>query len=277
VGISYLIFTPESDSLILPRSIKRKREDEDDGQEERDIPWHPFCPDCGRHSHYGDCLQRCMSCDRYHEGKCTAFCRKCTGIGHSWQHCHLFVPSRNPRRNRRRQNTAPNTYVGQVQITVPVINTTPVTTPAALNEDILDQLKVALADLQYQGVTVPARVTMTNVSITTNLITRGAAAAATAQSIRKDTSLLERVQKIPTGPRSDAPAFKPKMSQQPSAQSYSQYGFAQSAFSQPVFGRHAFGEPFFEPSPFLFEPATGFRPISTWPPMRNDSKYFLDL
>jgi hypothetical protein len=165
-------------------------------------------------------------------------------------------------------------YIGRVQITVPVINTAPVTTPAALNGDILRQLRVALADFQSQGVTIPARVTMANVNITTNLITRGAAAAAeTAQPIPKDTSLLERVQRIPTGPRTDAPAFRRRMAQHPHVQSYSsQYSFSQSAFTQPVFDRHVFGDPSFEPSSFSFEPPSQLRPIPTWPPTRKDFK-----
>jgi hypothetical protein len=237
----------------------------------------PFCSECGKTAHEENCQKCWPHCDRYHDDKCTAFCRKCVGIGHSWKHCHLFVPDSNPQRRRRRrgQKIPPSIYVGKVQIIVPVLNARPVTSPDKLNADILNQLKVALADLPHQGVSVPARVTMKNVNITTNLVTPSpasvAAAAPGVKVVPKDTPLMERVQRPPTGPRSNASALQPQVSQQVYAEAYlSQYEFAQSGYTQPEHGPRSFGQPSFGPSPFTFEPRYEFHPIRSWPCTGNE-------
>lgn len=77
------------------------------------------------------------------------------------------------------------------------MNESPVDSPEALSDSILSNLRVALRDLEHQGVSTPTRVTMSNVNISTNLIARTDA----IQTPFNDQSLLERVQRAARDPR----------------------------------------------------------------------------
>ncbi|CAI7610499.1 unnamed protein product [Penicillium bialowiezense] len=190
----------------MSASLKRKRADSDDGKEAHvnklSQQEASICASCEREAHEGDCSEKCPNCDRRHRGKCTAFCRVCVGIGHKWLHCP-YSPYVNPRargnRGGRRhgRRRKPATYISRVNINVPVVNESPVDSPEALSDSILSNLRVALRDLEHQGVSTPTRVTMSNVNISTNLIARTDA----IQTPFNDQSLLERVQRAARDPR----------------------------------------------------------------------------
>lgn len=199
-----------TDSLFS--SLKRRRPVQDPGDEDRGFKEESKeeaveCPNCMREVHDGCCQPICPSCDRPHLGKCTAFCRMCAGIGHRFDHCSRFkglpFSQRKSRRGRghsyghghggRKQGglnvhvdhghgghnqKALNVHVDRVQINVPLINEYPITSAAELNKAILEQVKTALEDLPGQGVPLPARVFMSNVTITTPLMPRGVATMA---------------------------------------------------------------------------------------------------
>ncbi|KAJ5347944.1 uncharacterized protein N7506_001197 [Penicillium brevicompactum] len=266
----------------MSSSLKRRRLDEDQGDDDRNHPPYQqealICVSCEREPHEGDCSETCPNCDRRHRGKCTAFCRRCAGIGHKWLHCPSYPPiPKRPRRNRRR-NRRPNTYIGRVMVNVPVVNERPITSPEALNDAILAQMRVALRELEYQGVPMPARVIMSNVNISTNLITRGVADQAPAA----DSSLLDRVQRAtrvprpthPTHPTSRPDTFQHTTSQsfvsQSQSQSQSHFDFTQTEFARPTSSTHTFGRPSFQFGKFTFSPSSPNRQIPGWPRRRND-------
>ncbi|KAJ5472234.1 hypothetical protein N7530_006235 [Penicillium desertorum] len=221
---------------------KRGRVDDED-QDDYPLRYRPppFCQHCGAKYHPGICVPRCPRCDKKHPGTCTAFCRKCAGIGHSWRHCRLFVPEHIWRQQRR----GPRTVIQNVSITVPVVDPAPVVTLTSLNAAILTQLETALSGLHDKaGVPTHSRVTMNNVNITTNII-----ANKRAPPIAPDTSLLDRVKRVPTEPRSSIPHSRPVPTHpihtkpafaQPS---FTSPAFSQPMYSQPVFGQTAFSHP----------------------------------
>ncbi|KAJ5371852.1 hypothetical protein N7517_003858 [Penicillium concentricum] len=148
-----------------------------------------------------------------HPGACTAFCRKCAEIGHSWRRCRLFVPHH----IWARQRYGTRKTIQDVNITLPVVNPGPLVTTTSLNAAILSQLDVALSGLHRNaGIPLDSRITMNNVNIRTNM-------PATEQPapIAPDTSLLDRVQRIPTRSRSIIPSRpapkKPAFNQSPFA------------------------------------------------------------
>lgn len=231
------------------RSTTRKRarvdESEDEDYNTRYRP-PPFCPDCGVRSHPGNCRPRCHCCDKRHFGVCTAFCRKCTDIGHSWRHCRLFIPNH----IWRKEHCGLHTAIQNMNITVPVIDPAPTYTPTSLNAAILSQLDIALHGLHRKaGIPNHSRVMLNNVNITTNIL-----ASERKGPLAPDTSLLDRVQRIPTGPRSNVHNTRPAATKPTFAQS----AFARSAFSQPVFGQTAFSQP-----TFIHNNSIGMTP--TWP------------
>jgi hypothetical protein len=221
---------------------KRGRVDDED-QDDYPLRYRPppFCQHCGAKYHPGICVPRCPRCDKKHPGTCTAFCRKCAGIGHSWRHCRLFVPEH----IWRQQRHGPRTVIQNVSITVPVVDPAPVVTLTSLNAAILTQLETALSGLHDKaGVPTHSRVTMNNVNITTNII-----ANKRAPPIAPDTSLLDRVKRVPTEPRSSIPHSRPVPTHpihtkpafaQPS---FTSPAFSQPMYSQPVFGQTAFSHP----------------------------------
>ncbi|KAJ5971307.1 uncharacterized protein N7479_001225 [Penicillium vulpinum] len=190
--------------------------DDDDDYPPRYRP-PPFCQDCGARSHPGTCRPRCYRCDKRHIGICTAFCRKCAEVGHSWRYCRLFIPDHIWRKQRGRR-----TIIQNVKITVPIVDPAPVVTAATLNTAILAQLDTALGRLHSKaGIPMDSRVVLNNVNITTILAPK---------PIAPDTPLLERVQRIPTGPRSSIPKNKPA----PAKSSVAQSGFPCCTLTQPT-------------------------------------------
>lgn len=142
------------------------------------------------------------------------------------------------------------------------MNEYPVQSPDALNKAILSQLKVALSDLRCQGVSLPARVTMTNVNINTNLVTRGVATA----TPKNDASLFGRVQRGPTTPGPTAQVFRSGFSQQTSAHGFPYpYDLYQSGFEHPISPKYIFGHPSFRSDPFSFVPTDPHQQAPTWP------------
>ncbi|KAJ6128080.1 hypothetical protein N7471_009297 [Penicillium samsonianum] len=220
---------------------KRARVDEADDQNDYPPRYRPppFCQHCGARSHPGTCRFPCPRCDKRHIGVCTAFCRKCADIGHSWRHCRLFVPDQIWRKHRHGTHTT----IENVNITLPVIKPASVLTPTSLNAAILSQLDVALGRLHRKaGLPMHARVMMNNVNITTSIL-----APERASPLAPDTSLLERVKPIPTGPGSNIPNNRPTTMKPTFAQS----SFARSAFSQPMFSQPVFGQPAFSQPTFI--------------------------
>lgn len=189
--------TPSTNERIFRAMKKRARDDEVDDEDGYPQRYRPpsFCQDCGARSHPGICRPSCHRCNRRHTGVCTAFCRKCADIGHSWHHCRLFIPDH----IWRKEHCGLHTTIQNVNITVPVIDTTPAITPTSLNAAILSQLDIALHGLRRkEGIPNHSRVMLDNVNITTNIL-----AAERTAPLASDTSLLHRVQRIPTGPRSN--------------------------------------------------------------------------
>ncbi|KAJ5817174.1 hypothetical protein N7447_009407 [Penicillium robsamsonii] len=150
----------------------------------------PFCQDCGARSHSGTCRPRCHHCDRKHLGACTAFCRKCAEIGHSWRRCRLFVPHHIWVKQRYGMCTS----IQNVNITLPLLNPGPSVTTTSLNAVILSQFDVALSGFHRKaGIPMDLRVMVNNVNITTNILD-----SEKAPPIVPDRSLLDRVQRVPT-------------------------------------------------------------------------------
>ncbi|KAJ5966983.1 hypothetical protein N7501_003231 [Penicillium viridicatum] len=147
------------------------------------------------------------------------------------------------------------TTIQNVNITVPVIDPAPIFTPTSLNAAILSRLDIALHGLHRKaGVPNHSRVMLNNVNITTNIL-----AAEREAPLAPDTSLLDRVQRIPTGPRSNIPNTRPAPTKPtPTKPTFAQSAFARSAFSQPMFGQTAFAQP-----TFAQNNSVGITP--TWP------------
>ncbi|KAJ5153845.1 uncharacterized protein N7500_009284 [Penicillium coprophilum] len=218
---------------------KRPRVDEADGPDDYDD-----CP-------LGKCRPCCHRCDRKHSGACTAFCRKCAEIGHSWRRCRLFVPHQ----IWVKRHYGMHTIIQNVNITLPVINPGLLVTTTFVNAAILSQLDAALSHLHKKaGIPLDSRITMNNVNIKTNII-----ASVRAAPIAPDTSLLDRVQRIPTGPRSNIPNNKPRPMKSAFAQSdFTHAAGSKSLFNQPVFGQSAFSQP-----KFMHDSSVGMTP--SWP------------
>ncbi|CRL21005.1 unnamed protein product [Penicillium camemberti] len=86
------------------------------------------------------------------------------------------------------------------------------------------------------GVPNHSRLMLNNVHITTNII-----AAERKAPVAPDTSLFDRVQRIPTGPRSNIPNTRSAPTKPTYVQpAFARPAFAPSALSQPVFGQTAF-------------------------------------
>ncbi|KAI2709268.1 hypothetical protein CBS147332_6327 [Penicillium roqueforti] len=212
-----------------------KRARVDEAEDQYDYPRYKrphFCQDGRERSYQETYRSRCDRCDRNHIGACTAFCRKCAEIGHSWRHCRLFVPEHIWRRRYRGSRTTLENF----NITVPVINPAPGCTPASLNAAILYELDKALSGLNRKaGISTHSRISINNVNITTNIL----APEPKDPPLPPDTSLMERVQRIPKGPKPNIPHFRP--TEKPS---FAQPLFGGLAFSQPVFGQTAFAQTF---------------------------------
>ncbi|KAJ5210051.1 hypothetical protein N7491_009863 [Penicillium cf. griseofulvum] len=185
---------------------------------------------------------------RKHIGVCTAFCRKCAEIGHSWRRCRLFLPHHiwvNQRYGMR-------TTIQNVNITLPVVNPGPVMTSTSLKAAILSQLEVALTGLHRKaGIPMDSRITMNNVNVTTNIL-----ASERAGPIAPDTPLLDRVQRTPTGPRSNIPSYRPT----PMKPTFSKSAFARSSFSQPISSQPVFGQTAFSRPTFVQNNSVGITP-----------------
>ncbi|KAJ5424649.1 hypothetical protein N7445_010622 [Penicillium cf. griseofulvum] len=201
---------------------------------------HPrFCQDCGARSHSGACRPRCHRCDRKHIGVCTAFCRKCAEIGHSWRRCRLFLPHHiwvNQRYGMR-------TTIQNVNITLPVVNPGP---PFSLSSR-----SPLLGSIGKAGIPMDSRITMNNVNVTTNIL-----ASERAGPIAPDTPLLDRVQRTPTGPRSNIPSYRPT----PMKPTFSKSAFARSSFSQPISSQPVFGQTAFSRPTFVQNNSVGITP-----------------
>ncbi|OQE36725.1 hypothetical protein PENCOP_c011G04833 [Penicillium coprophilum] len=125
-------------------------------------------------------------------------------------------------------------------------------TTTSVNAAILSQLDAALSGLHKKaGIPIHSRITMNNVNIRTNII-----ASVRAAPIAPDTSLLDRVQRIPTGPRSNIYNNKPRLLKPTFAQSdFARAAGSKSLFNQPVFGQSAFSQ-----HTFIHDPSAGMTP-----------------
>ncbi|KAJ5520845.1 hypothetical protein N7463_001298 [Penicillium fimorum] len=183
------VVTTEPTSFRTTRKRPRVDDAEDPDAYDEYHPGYrppPFCQDYGARSYSGRCRPRCHYCDKKHPGACTAFCRKCAEIGHSWRRCRLFVPHH----IWAKQRYGTHTTIRNVNITLPVVNPGPLVTTISLNAAILTQLDVALSGFPRKaGTPIDSRITMNNVNITTNIIPSGKTAP-----IAPDTSLLDRAQ-----------------------------------------------------------------------------------
>ncbi|EKV06480.1 hypothetical protein PDIG_76770 [Penicillium digitatum PHI26] len=134
---------------------------------------------------------------------------------------------------------------------MPLFNPIPVLTSTSLDAGILSQLEVALSGLHRKAdVSTHSRVTIKNMNTTTKILS-----AERLAPLAPDASLLNRVKRIPTGPRSNIPNTRPTPTKAT---------FAQSAFSQPMFGQSAFSRP-------TFAQNNSVRKTPTWPRHRQPS------
>ncbi|KAJ5181119.1 hypothetical protein N7491_000674 [Penicillium cf. griseofulvum] len=92
-------------------------------------------------------------------------------------------------------------FIENVNIAVPVVDPAPVVTLSSLNAAILTQLDTALSGLHNKaGIPMHSRVIVNNLNITTNILT-----GKKASLVAPDTSVLKRVKRVPTEPRSSIP------------------------------------------------------------------------
>ncbi|KAJ5395137.1 uncharacterized protein N7487_009440 [Penicillium crustosum] len=104
----------------------------------------------------------------------------------------------------RQEQCGLQTTIQNLNITVPVIDLAPTCTPTSLNAAILCKLDITLHGLHRKaGVPNHSRIILNNVNMTTIIL-----AAERKASLAPDTSLLDRVQRIPTGPRSNIGSYK---------------------------------------------------------------------
>ncbi|KAJ5463643.1 hypothetical protein N7475_008587 [Penicillium sp. IBT 31633x] len=139
---------------------------------------------------------------------------------------HLLVPRH---QGGQQQNPSP-TVIQNVNIIVPVVHPGPVVTTSSLNAAILAQIEVALGGLPRRS----DKVIMKNIRITANVLASEPAPLAVAP----DTSLLKRIQRLPTGPRSTN-KNRPVTSQSSSTGSSS----SRPVFNQPDFNQASLSPP----------------------------------
>ncbi|OQE20899.1 hypothetical protein PENFLA_c015G02099 [Penicillium flavigenum] len=237
---------------------KRGRVDGDEDQDDYPLMYRPppFCHHCGAKYHPDICAPRCPRCDKKHPGTCTAFCRKCAGIGHSWRHCRLFVPEHLWQKQRR----GVHTIIENVNITVPVVDPAPAMTSTSLNAAIRTQLETALSGLHSKaGLPMHSRVTMKNLNITTNIL-----ADKRAPPVAPDTSLLDRVKRVLTEPRSSIANRTPVPTNSIHTKpAFARPSFARPPFSQPMYSQPVFGQTAFSHATFSRKNAIGM--TSAWP------------
>jgi hypothetical protein len=96
-----------------------------------------------------------------------------------------------------------------------------------VNAAILTQLDTALSGLHNKaGVPMHSRVIMNNVYVTTNILTHKK-----APPVAPDTSLLDRVKRVPTEPKSSIPNRRPV----PTDSIHIKPAFGQPSFARPAF------------------------------------------
>ncbi|CAG8306636.1 unnamed protein product [Penicillium nalgiovense] len=104
-----------------------------------------------------------------------------------------------------------------------------------------------------------SRITMNNVNITTNILTNKR-----ASPIAPDTSLLNRVKRAPTEPRSSIPNTRPVPTNSIHTKpAFAQPAFARPAFSQPMYSQPVFGQTAFSHPTFSRKNDVGMTPA--WP------------